>query len=98
MKNRIKKTKELIAKNKRLLRQNYKVKNIGLFGSFAKGYACRKSDIDILVDFYEAPDMFKFIELEYFLKKLLGRKVDLVTRKALKPLIKNDILRETIYL
>ena len=98
MKNNIQKIKKIISQNKKLLAQTYKVKNIGIFGSYVKGYAHKNSDVDILVDFYEIPDMFKFIELEYFLKKLLGRKVDLVTRKALKPIIKSDILRETIYL
>lgn len=98
MKNGIQKIKEIINQNRKLLEQSYKVKNIGIFGSYAKGYAHKGSDIDILVDFYEVPDMFKFLQLEYFFRKLLGRKVDLVTRKALKPLIKSDILKETIYL
>lgn len=98
MKNDIQKIKEIINRSKKLLEQSYKVKNIGIFGSYAKGYAHKNSDIDILVDFYEVPDMFKFMQLEYFFRKLLGRKVDLVTRKALKPLIKSDILKETIYL
>ena len=98
MKNKIQKIKETINQNRKLLEHSYKVKNIGVFGSYAKGDIHKDSDIDILVDFYEVPDMFKFMQLEYFLKKLLGRKVDLVTRKALKPLIKKDILSEIIYL
>lgn len=96
--NTIQKVKEIINQNKTLLEQTYKVKNIGIFGSYAKGYTSKDSDIDILVDFYEIPDIFNFIRLEYFLKKILGKKVDLVTRKALKPLIKNEILKDTIYL
>lgn len=98
MKINIQKIKEIISRNKKLLEQTYKVKNIGIFGSYVKGYVHKDSDIDILVDFYEIPDIFKFIKLEYFLKKILDRKVDLVTRKALKPLIKSDILKDTIYL
>ncbi|MFA5271020.1 MAG: nucleotidyltransferase family protein [Candidatus Omnitrophota bacterium] len=98
MKNNIKRIKTIIADNRKALERDYKVKRIGLFGSYAKGYPRKNSDIDILVDFYEVPDMFKFIALEFFLKKMLGKKVDLVTRKALKPFIKNDILRETVYL
>lgn len=96
--NRIRKIKEIITQNKKFLEQSYKVKNMGIFGSYAKGQIHKNSDVDILVDFYEIPDMFKFVQLECFLKKLLGRKVDLVTRKALKPIIKKDILKETIYL
>jgi len=50
------------------------------------------------VEFSETPDLFEFIELENFLRKLLKIKVDLVTKEALKPLIKKEILRETIYI
>lgn len=96
--NRIHKIKEIINQNKKLLEQSYKVRNIGIFGSYAKGQVHKNSDVDIIVDFYEIPDMFEFIRLECFLKRLLGRKVDLVTRKALKPLIKKDILKEIVYL
>ena len=41
--------------------------------------------------------MFKFLDLEEYLNKILGKKVDLVTQKALKPAIKDSILREVIY-
>jgi predicted nucleotidyltransferase len=51
-----------------------------------------------LVEFLETPDIFEFIKVENFLRKLLGLKVDLVTKEALKPLIKKEILRETIYI
>ncbi len=98
MKDGMRRIKKIIGYNKNLLAQSFNVKKIGVFGSYAKGYSNKGSDIDMLVDFYEVPDMFRFMELEFLLKKLLGRKVDLVTKKALKPLIKKDILRETIYL
>lgn len=98
MRSNIAKIREIITRNKSLLAQTYKIKNIGIFGSYARGDIHKGSDIDILVDFYEVPDLFEFIRLEYFLRKLLGRKVDLVTRNALKPIIKRSILRETIYL
>ena len=90
--------KEKLSRNKALLEEKYNVKSIGIFGSFAKDTFDRNSDIDILVEFSKTPDIFEFIRLEEFLSKLLGLKVDLVTRKALKPLIKDTILRETIYI
>jgi len=90
--------KNAISKNRALLAENYKVKIIGIFGSYARGNIREKSDLDILVEFSESPDIFKFIELERFLSNLTGAKVDLVTKKALKPLIKNEILKETIYI
>ena len=90
--------KEIIKKNKRLLEENYRVKVLGIFGSYSRGLSRKKSDIDILVGFSEPPDFFEFLKLEGFLEKLLGIKVDLVTRDALKPLIKQEILKEAIYI
>jgi uncharacterized protein len=74
------------------------VKSIGIFGSYSKRKATKGGDVDILVEFFEPPDIFEFIRLERFLEKLLGLKVDLVTPNALKPLIKNEVLKETIYI
>ena len=58
------------------------------------------SDIDILVEFYpEAEiDLIKFVELEEFLSNLLGIKVDLVMKSALKPRIGKRILKEVVYI
>ncbi|MBU1091021.1 MAG: nucleotidyltransferase domain-containing protein, partial [Candidatus Omnitrophica bacterium] len=58
----------------------------------------KKSDVDILVSFSKIPDLFEFLRLERYLKELLGIKVDLVTRDALKPIIKQEILKEIVYL
>ena len=90
--------KEIIRKNKKPLEEEYKVKVLGIFGSYSRRNAHKSSDIDILVEFSKTPDFFEFIRLENFLKGLLGIEVDLVTRGALKPLIKNEILKETIYI
>ncbi len=94
----IKDIKKILKKNKKLLEEKYKVKKIGVFGSYIRKEANKKSDIDVLVEFSETPDLFEFIELENFLRKLLKIKVDLATKEALKPLIKKEILRETIYI
>lgn len=90
--------KKLFKKNKKILEKTYNVKAIGIFGSYSRRDVTKKSDIDILVDFSKTPDFFEFIKLQEFLKSLLGIEVDLVTRNALKPLIKNEILKETIYM
>jgi predicted nucleotidyltransferase len=91
--------KSKIERLKPILKEHYQVKTIGFFGSYAKGEQKRKSDIDILVEFVEgnSVDLFDFVELEDFLTKQLGIKVDLATKNALKPLIKDQILKETIY-
>ena len=84
--------------NKRkFLRETYAVKNIGIFGSMAKNRQKPRSDIDILVELSKPMGFFRFLELEFFLRKLLKRKVDLVTKKALKPGIKSEVLRTVIY-
>jgi len=67
------------------------------FGSVSRGEEGKKSDIDILVEFSKPLGFFKFIELEIFLSKLIGKKVDLVTKKALKSVIEDEILREVSY-
>jgi predicted nucleotidyltransferase len=78
------------------LQSRYRVKKIGLFGSFARGEQKPNSDVDILVEFSQPIGLFKFLELEEYLETLLGLKVDLVSQKALKPRIGQHILKEVI--
>lgn len=89
--------RKVLEENREFLRSAYYVKEIGVFGSVARNESESKSDIDILVEFSEPVGFFKFLELEEYLEKILGRKVDLVTKNALKPVIKDEILREVIY-
>jgi hypothetical protein len=71
------------------------VKNIGLFGSFARGEQTALSDIDLLVEFIPEKHTFdNFMELTFLLEELLGRKVELVTPEALSPYIGPHILKE----
>jgi len=79
------------------LREKFKVKNIGIFGSYVRGEQTKTSDIDMLVEFDAPVGFFKFIELEHYLSEKLGVKVDLVTPDALKPLIKPRIIEEAVY-
>ncbi|MGB8646930.1 MAG: nucleotidyltransferase family protein [Anaerolineae bacterium] len=76
------------------LSESYHVKSLGLFGSYVRGQANKRSDLDVLVEFEQAPSFFKFIELEERLSALLGIKVDLVMKSALKPAIGERILQE----
>lgn len=80
-----------------LLRQKYNVKRLGIFGSAVRGEQKKESDIDILVEFTSPIGFFDFIRLEDFLANTLDQKVDLVTKKALKRAIKDDVLKETLY-
>jgi len=90
--------RKILAKHKKYLEKKYNVKYIGIFGSFVRGENKKTSDIDILVEFKKPIDLFEFIKLEEELSKLLGRKVDLVSKKALKPYIGKQILKEVVEL
>ena len=89
---------KIIKKHKLELEEKFKVKEIGVFGSYVRGEQKKRSDIDILVEFKSPIGLFEFMDLEEFLKNLLGVKVDLVSKKALKPIIGKYILRETVYI
>lgn len=86
-----------------ILRQNlpeisrkYKVSYLGIFGSYIRGDQGPESDLDILVEFEEAPGFFEYIQLEDYLSEILGVKVDLVMKSALKPAIGKHILEEVV--
>ena len=78
------------------LSKRYKVKSLGVFGSYVRHEQSVDSDIDILVAFKEIPSLFKFIELENYLTDIIKIKVDLVMQDALKPRIGQRILREVV--
>lgn len=89
---------ELLKKNDATIRENFHVRKIGVFGSFARSEEKAESDVDVLVEFEEGYKTFdNFIELKYFLEELFARSVDLVTVSALKPQLKEDILQEVVY-
>ncbi|MGF1676589.1 MAG: nucleotidyltransferase family protein [Rivularia sp. (in: cyanobacteria)] len=73
------------------------VNSLALFGSVARDEAKFDSDVDILVDL-EPPITFdRYMDVKLYLEEQLGTKVDLVTRKALKPQIRENVEREAIY-
>ncbi|MGB9940382.1 nucleotidyltransferase family protein [Methanosarcina sp.] len=76
--------------------RKYKVSYLGIFGSYVRGEQKPESDLDILVEFEEAPGFFEYIQLEDYLSEILGVKVDLVMKSALKPAIGKHILEEVI--
>ncbi|MEA3369519.1 MAG: nucleotidyltransferase family protein [Candidatus Ratteibacteria bacterium] len=78
--------------------KKYKVKRLGLFGSFIKGEQKKGSDIDILVEFEENADLFDFLGLALFLEEKLNQKVDVVPERALREELKKSILKEAAYL
>ena len=79
------------------LRKRFGVKSLAVFGSVARGEAGPESDVDILVEFEGRATFDRYMGLKFFLEDLLGRRVDLVTRKALKPRLRPYVEREAIY-
>ena len=96
--NQLEELKNVILKNKNRLMESYNLKSIGIFGSYIKGEESINSDLDILVDFSNPIDLFKFLELEEELQNICSLKVDLVSVKSLKPHIGRQILSEVQYI
>lgn len=95
-------TKENILKTIRALKQeimaNYKVKEIGVFGSIVREELSETSDVDILVDFEEGADLFDLVGLALFLEKKLNQKVDVVPKRALRKELRESVLKEVVSL
>lgn len=92
------KIKEIIKKNKPLVRKEFGVSRIGIFGSYARESNKSNSDLDILVDFSRSISLLKFVRLENRLRELLKVKIDLVFAKNLRPEIRENILSEVIFI
>ncbi len=91
--------KDILLKLKELkpiLNNDYSVKEIGIFGSFSDETFTEDSDIDILIEL-EKPIGWRFFSLELYLEKIFNRKIDLVTKNALKKQIKETILEQVKY-
>ena len=92
------KIKHLLRKNKSVLRKQFKVKSLGIFGSYARGEQKRNSDVDILVEFSQTPGFFDYIKAENRISHILKRRVDLVMKGSLKPNIGKHIMGEVVYI
>ncbi|HTY14918.1 MAG TPA: nucleotidyltransferase family protein [Methanoregulaceae archaeon] len=92
------KTLDLLRQHEPELRKKFGVAKIGIFGSFARGEEREDSDVDVLVTFQEGKKTFdNFMGTRFYLEDLFNRKVDLVTDAALKPLIREPLLKDVIY-
>jgi predicted nucleotidyltransferase len=88
---------EQIKTSKQFLQEQYGIEKIGIFGSFARNEQQDTSDIDILIELGNKPIGLEFMDIKYFLEERLGVTVDLVTKNALKPQLRDQILKEVIY-
>jgi hypothetical protein len=92
--------KETIRKIKLEIEAEYQIDELGIFGSYVRGEETKNSDIDLLVTFKPEArfGLIKYCKLQNLLSDKLGKKVDLVMKKGLKPHIGQQILNEVIYL
>lgn len=88
---------EKLTQSKPVLAARYGVTRLALFGSTARGSARVDSDIDILVSFDGPATSERYFGVQFFLEDLLGRSVDLVTDKALRPELRPFIERDAVH-
>ncbi len=93
---RFEQIKDILERQKAYLKEKYKIKEIGIFGSYVRGEQSKTSDLDTLVDYEEIPSLFELVELQDYLSEKLQTKVDLVLKSGLKPRIGKRILEEVV--
>ena len=96
----VKSKEEILDKLKNVkieLKIKYKVKSIGLFGSYVSNKQTATSDIDLLVEFDNDADLFHFVGLSRYLEEIFNTKVDVISKPSLKVELKQQILKDVIY-
>ena len=73
------------------------VKSLSIFGSVARGEERPDSDVDILVEFRGRATFDRYMDTKFYLEELLGRKVDLVTPKAIKPRMRPYVMQDLVH-
>jgi hypothetical protein len=81
----------ILENHKKELAEKYHISEIGIFGSYVRNEQNEKSDVDILVEFNEPIGLFKYTEFENYLSDLIGKKVDITSKKYLKPVVCQEI-------
>ena len=86
----------VLSEHREVLRKQFGVKSLALFGSMARDEALPGSDVDLLVEFNRPVGLFGLFDLQDHLERLLGCPVDLGTHESLKPRIREHVLAEQI--
>ncbi len=86
----------ILARHRSEMVQRFGVKSLALFGSVARDEAGSASDVDMLVEFQETPGLSEYMGLKFWLEELLGRRVDLVMKGALKSWARSVVEAEAI--
>ena len=86
-----------LREKKTFLAQNFGVLSIALFGSYARGDAKEKSDIDIAVELKSDNKFMNFFGLKYYLEEHLNKEIDLGIESTIKPAVKESVQKDMIY-
>ena len=89
--------KKVIRQQKTTLRDRFKVKRIGVFGSYVRGDTHSGSDVDVVVEFSDTISLLKLVSLENYLSELLGIKVDVVPKEDIRIELRDRILGEAVF-
>ena len=90
---KLKQIQSILASSKAELRKRYKVRELGIFGSYSRGEQKKTSDVDILVRFNPNATLFDFVGLGNYLEEKLKIKVDVVSERGIRPELKNNIIK-----
>lgn len=89
---------EYLKRNKRFLYDKFGVTRMGIFGSFIRGEQTGSSDIDMIVDIEkDRKNIHSFLQLKRFLEEELEKKIDLGFEDSLKPIVRDKIREQIIY-
>ncbi len=83
---------------KPILVSRYKVREVSLLGSFARNEQNIGSDVDVLVEFDDKADLLDWIGLGFYLEEILQRRVDVISKRALRKAVRESALQERIVL
>jgi uncharacterized protein len=78
------------------LRNRYKVQSLSIFGSYVRNEQTERSDVDLLVEYWEPVSLFDVVDTELYLSDLLGMKVDLILKRSIHSEIREAVLREAV--
>jgi len=90
--------RSILSQNRAEIRRRFKAEILGIFGSYSRGEASGKSDIDLLVHFKKGASLFGWAGLVNYLEDMLGVSVDVVPEKSLKKELKEQVYRDLIEL